>query len=119
MVRLALANTRMKDFFDIFGLAEARTFDGDTLRLAVAATFGRRQTSLPIEIPVALTAEFAENAQKRHQWDAFVRRTRRSDLADLTPVVEVLAGVLWPVLEAARRGELWLHMWKPGGPWKK
>lgn len=118
-MRLALANTRMKDFFDIFGLAEARAFDGDTLRLAVAATFARRQVALPSEAPLALTAEFAEHPQKRRQWEAFVRRTRRSDLADLTPVVEVLAGFLWPVLEAARKGELWLHKWKPGGPWKK
>lgn len=30
MVRLALANSRMKDFFDIHGLAETRTFDGET-----------------------------------------------------------------------------------------
>jgi hypothetical protein len=32
----------MKDFFDIHRLAETRTFDGETMRLAVAATFTRR-----------------------------------------------------------------------------
>jgi Nucleotidyl transferase AbiEii toxin, Type IV TA system len=42
MVRLALANSRMKDFFDIHRLAATRTFDGETMRLAVAATFARR-----------------------------------------------------------------------------
>ena len=42
IVRLALANSRMKDFFDIHRLAETRTFDGETMRLAVAATFTRR-----------------------------------------------------------------------------
>ena len=118
MVPLALANSRMKDFFDIFGLAETRTFDGETMRLAVAATFARRRLRSPANAPRA-HREFAEHPQKRRQWAAFVRRTRRPDLADLTPVVEVLAGFLWPVLEAARKGELWLHKWKPGGPWKK
>lgn len=39
MVRLALANSRMKDFFDIHRLAETRAFGGETMRLAVAATF--------------------------------------------------------------------------------
>jgi hypothetical protein len=117
MVRLALANTRMKDFFDIFGLAEARAFEGDALRLAVAATFARREVELPSEMPLALTAEFAENPQKRLQWQAFVRRTRRPELVDLTSVVDVLAGFLWPVLRAAARDESWLHSWEPGGPW--
>ena len=67
MVRLALANSRMKDFFDIHGLAITRPFDGDTLRLALAATFERRQTPLPSEIPLALTKEFGDDRQKGRQ----------------------------------------------------
>jgi hypothetical protein len=119
MVRLALANTRMKDFFDILGLSEARAFDGDTLRLAVAATFARRQVALPSEMPLALTAEFSEHPQKRLQWAASVRRTRHPERVDLTSVVDVLAGFLWPVLRAAARDESWLHLWEPGGHWKR
>jgi len=53
MVRLALANSRMKDFFDIWRLAMSRPFDGETFRLAISATFERRQTPLP-----SLTDEF-------------------------------------------------------------
>jgi len=41
MVRLALANSQMKDFLDIHRLAETRSFDGETLRLAIAATFAK------------------------------------------------------------------------------
>jgi hypothetical protein len=55
MVRLALANSRMKDFFDIHRLAETRTFDGETMRLAVAATFTRRGIEIPDERPLSLT----------------------------------------------------------------
>lgn len=47
MVRLALANSRMKAFFDIHRLAETRAFDGETMRLAVAAKFTRRGTEIP------------------------------------------------------------------------
>ena len=53
-----LANSRMKDFFDIRRLAMSRPFDGETLRLAIGATFERRQTPLPSDPPLALTTEF-------------------------------------------------------------
>jgi hypothetical protein len=119
MVRLALANSRMKDFFDIHRLAEARTFDGETMRLAVAATFARRRIDIPTERPLALTSEFAENAQKRVQWAAFVRRTRRPDLHDLSAVITALDRFLWPVLQAATRREPWVHRWSNGGPWQQ
>jgi predicted nucleotidyltransferase component of viral defense system len=117
MVRLALANSRMKDFFDIHRLAVTRTFDGDTMRLAVAATFTRRGIAIPGERPIALTSEFAENAQKRVQWAAFVRRARRSELADLSSIIGTLDRFLWPVLQAAARGEPWPHKWS-NSAWK-
>jgi hypothetical protein len=119
MVRLALANSRMKDFFDIHRLAATRTFDGDTMRLAVAATFTRRDIEIPDERPLALTSEFADDAQKKIQWAAFVRRARRPDLADLSAIIATLDRFIWPVLQAAARGEPWPRVWSNGGPWKE
>jgi len=118
MVRLALANSRMKDFFDIHRLVETRTFNGDTMRLAVAATFTRRGIEIPGERPLALTNEFAEDAQKKVQWTAFVRRARRPELADLSAIIATLDRFLWPVLQAAARGEPWPHVWS-NGAWKE
>jgi Nucleotidyl transferase AbiEii toxin, Type IV TA system len=119
MVRLALANSRMKDFFEINRLAETRTFDGETMRLAVAATFTRRDIEIPSQCPLALTSEFADNPQKQVQWVAFVRRTRRPELDDLSPIIATLDRFLWPVLQAAARGEPWPRMWSNGGPWRE
>lgn len=119
MVRLALANSRMKDFFDIHRLAETRTFDGETMRLAVTATFTRRGVDIPTERPLALTSEFAEDAQKKVQWAAFVRRTRRPDLHDLSAIIAALDRFLWPLLQAAARGKPWPVTWSNGGPWKE
>jgi hypothetical protein len=119
MVRLALANSRMKDFFDIHRLAETRTFDGETMRLAVAATFARRGIEIPAERPLALTSEFAGDAQKKIQWTAFVRRARRPELADLSAVVATLDRFLWPVLQAAAQGKPWPCTWSNGGPWRE
>jgi predicted nucleotidyltransferase component of viral defense system len=119
MVLLALANSRMKDFFDIHQLAETRTFEGETLRRAIAATFERRGIEVPTEPPLALRREFGDNAQKRVQWAAFVRRTRRPDLRDLPAVVAALERFLWPVLQAASRRERWQQLWSNGGPWRE
>jgi hypothetical protein len=109
----------MKDFFDIHSLAHTRPFDGETMRLAVAATFTRRGIEIPGERPLALTSEFADNAQKKIQWAAFVRRTRRPELDDLSAIIAALDRFLWPVLQAAARGEPWPPMWSSGGPWKE
>jgi predicted nucleotidyltransferase component of viral defense system len=119
MVLLGRANSRMKDFFDIHQLAETRTFDGETLRQAIAATFERRGIEVPTERPLGLTEEFADNAQKQVQWAAFVRRTRRPDLRDLAVVVATLDRFLWPVIRAATRRESWPHQWSNGGPWRE
>jgi hypothetical protein len=117
MVRLAVANSRMKDFFDIYGLAEIRTFDGESMRLALAATFERRRIEIPREHPLALTFEFSEDPQKMIQWAAFVRRTARPALTDLSVIVSALERFLWPALQAARRKEPWQRTWTNGGPW--
>ncbi len=118
MVRLGLANSRMKDFFDIHELAATHAFDGDILRRAFAATFARRGTAIPAARPLALTAEFAGNPQKQAQWTPFVRRTRRPELGELQRIVEFLDAFLWPVLEAAAGGERWPYWWFHGGPWE-
>jgi hypothetical protein len=119
MVRLALANSRMKDFFDIHRLAETGTFDGETMRLAVAATFARRGIEIPSERPLALTSEFADDRQKKVQWAAFVRRARQPELADLSAIMATVDRFLWPVLQAAARGKPWPRVWSNGGPWKE
>jgi len=109
----------MKDFFDIQRLAETRTFDGESMRLALAATFARRRTTIPVERPLALTPEFADEPQKRVQWVAFVRRTQRPELSDLSAIVGTLERFLWPALQAARREEPWRRTWASGGRWSE
>jgi predicted nucleotidyltransferase component of viral defense system len=51
MVALGLANTRLKDFYDIWMLAQAYEFNDDRLAQAIAATFARRKTIIPTERP--------------------------------------------------------------------
>ena len=72
MVVLGRANSRMKDFYDIWILTKTFDFRSDRLARAIAATFARRQTAIPLSRPDALTPDFAEDPLKQRQWAAFV-----------------------------------------------
>lgn len=73
MVLLGRANSRMKDFYDIWILAKSYSFEDDRLPRAIAATFERRKTAIPVEVPDALTPAFSSDPSKQKQWNAFVR----------------------------------------------
>lgn len=76
IVVLGIANSRMKDYFDLLMLVREGALDKKSLGQAIAATFKRRSTPLPAEMPLGLSAEFAQDAQKRAQWAAFLTRNR-------------------------------------------
>jgi predicted nucleotidyltransferase component of viral defense system len=101
MVMLGRANSRMKDFYDIWVLSRASEFNDNRLARAIAATFARRKTEIPTELPDALTHAFATDAAKMQQWNAFV-----SDVAfqpgALADVVKDLGTFLMPHATAAR-----------------
>ena len=68
MVVLGARNSRMRGFFDVYSLATRRSFDGDRLVDAIAATFERRKTSIPESSPIALTRGFAA-IDGKHRYD--------------------------------------------------
>ncbi len=111
MVDLGIANTRMKDFYDIWLLADAIAFERPVLANAVRSTFLRRGTPLPTGgPPLALTEEFAANPEKARQWQAFLSRTGLDEVPALDSLVDVLQRFLLPVL---RDDEGDRHQWDP------
>jgi hypothetical protein len=118
MVTLGMANSRMKDFYDLWLLARSSAFDGETLCQALRATFGRRQIPLPTAIPLALTPTFAEDTVKQTQWTAFLRKSHlEADGAALASVVAFLRMFLLPPVYAAAQGGPYRASWPLGGPW--
>lgn len=101
MVALGRANSRMKDFYDIWVLSRSFTFDDDRLAQAIAATFARRKTPIPTELPDALTPAFAADEQKQRQWRAFVEDLSM-DPGELSDVVGELSAFLMPHTTVAR-----------------
>ena len=119
LVILDMANTRLKDFLDIWMLAHGRSFEGPVLAEAIEATFQRRRTPLPTETPVGLTQAFAEAQDKKTQWASYVKKSRvHGDVPTLTDATTLLSGFLMPVVEAIHAKVEFSLIWLPGGPWK-
>lgn len=102
MVDLGRANSRMKDFYDIWLLARTYEFKDDALARAIAATFARRKTGIPDAPPDALTAVFAQDPAKIQQWNSFVENVAFTP-GPLTEVIADLAAFLMPHAVEARR----------------
>jgi predicted nucleotidyltransferase component of viral defense system len=100
MVMLGRANSRMKDFYDIWILSRSFDFSDDRLARAIAATFERRETPIPTDLPDGLTNAFAKDEQKQRQWRAFVEGVAHNP-GDLTNVIAEIAAFLMPHAIAA------------------
>jgi len=120
MVRLGIANSRMKDFYDIWILLREFHFEGTTFCNAIQTTFESRKTPLPETIPLALTSEFSKDPAKRGQWRAFSSRARLRIVADdLESVIGQISSFLFPPTEALVKGKQLKAFWPAGGPWRE
>lgn len=111
IVSLGIANSRMKDFYDLWMIAQTFAFEGDDLAEAIRRTFERRRTPLPEQVPSGLSDSFA--LERETQWQAFLARDRlEAAPASLAQVIDDLRAFLQPVLTRAE-----VASWPPGGPW--
>jgi hypothetical protein len=118
MVKLGMANSRMKDFYDLWELSRRFDFEGSTLMAAIQATFQRRATAFPLGTPLSLSSEFYDAPSKRTQWTAFLRKSGlRSET--LGEVVAHISTFLLPVISAIQKVEPFDLRWTAGGTWEE
>ena len=117
LTSLGMLNSRMKDYFDLWILAKHSDFDGLILSRAVAATFERRRTAVPTGVPIGLSDEFVNDAQKGKQWQGFLRKNAL-DPMPLATVVADLRDFLMPVLAAIAAGGSHDYPWRSGAGWQ-
>ena len=103
MVDLGMVNSRMKDYYDLWIINRAFEIDRARLAGAISATFARRSTMIPEEVPDGLSQAFADDPEKRQQWEGF-KRGLGIDPGPLEGVVGELVAYLMPAATAARDG---------------
>jgi hypothetical protein len=72
IIRLGFANTRMKDFYDIWLLIQQFDFDQNELREIIQQVLKNRGTVLETS-PIAFLESFYGNQIKKDKWNAFLR----------------------------------------------
>ena len=116
MVALGEINSRMKDFYDIWILANQFEFDGELLQKAIEQTFEYRETPLPTNIPAALTESFSE--QKRIQWTNFLHRIDQTEsMEEFAKVIGVLQKFLLPPTQASAGLHKFTEIWQKENGW--
>jgi predicted nucleotidyltransferase component of viral defense system len=70
VVKLALVNTRMKDFYDLWTILREHEIQPGKLSIAIDEVFANRKT--PLKPPIAFTAEFYSNKETQQRWNNFL-----------------------------------------------
>lgn len=86
---LGMANSRMKDYFDLWILLSEDTLDPREMKRAIDATFKRRKLAMPAVVPEGLSEGFATDTIKQVQWRAFLNKNRLGE-QELSHVVRRL-----------------------------
>jgi Nucleotidyl transferase AbiEii toxin, Type IV TA system len=119
MVKLGIANSRMKDFHDLRSLAELFAFEGKILSEAIRRTFERRKTPMPaVETPIIFTSEFFDNEAKKGQWNAFVSKNKQYvPPMTLQEVVAAIERFVMLLVRAKADDDMERWNWPARGPW--
>jgi len=93
IISLGMANSRMKDYFDLWVILRDAELDRNILVQAVEATLNRRGTRKPSGVPIGLSEQFSSDRQKLMQWTAFINRNQLT-AASLEQTVQELRTAL-------------------------
>ena len=115
MVMLGIANSRMKDFYDIRVIAHTMILDGNVLAQAVKATFETRKTAISTEGLTLFGDEFKQDTGKSIQWNAFLNKNNITDEADFSDVVTEIQGFIEPIHQSISENRSFTMQWLPDG----
>jgi hypothetical protein len=119
IVILGDANSRIKDYYDLYQLPRALDFHGPTLVRAIRHTFACRATTIPAKPLDGLRDTFSRDGIHTNQWRAFLAKNQLEvGDADFSHVVAGIRRFAQPVLDAAREAGPFERHWPAGGPWQ-
>ena len=96
MIELSEANSRMKDFYDVYTLLLNNKIDKTELENAIKITFRTRNTVYS-ENHSVFNDEFYTNADRLTQWNAFKRKAKITDNLTFETVLKKMKLELEPI----------------------
>lgn len=111
IVNLMEATGRMKDFYDIYYLANSFEFEGVKLQHAVKATLSTRGTSYRKD-SVIVIKRLIGDTDINNRWKNFCKKILKYDL-DFDSVIGLLVEFIDPPFQALIEGEEFPSIWNP------
>lgn len=119
MVKLALLNSRMKDFYDIWLMMRQFNFNGAQLAEALRKTFEHRKTSFPQDRPLFAEEIYDEKSDRQTLWKAFLKKGDIKHTPEkLSAIAREIEEFLIRPLDAIKKDRKFNKIWKASGPWK-
>lgn len=94
-------NSRMKDYFDMYRIFLAHSFDENELSEAISATFENRST-LYVGNHEFFTEQFGKDVNLNQQWDNYARKIN-VDLTSFGDVHKLISEILLPYWERLKQ----------------
>ena len=91
----AEANSRMKDFYDLYTILHGGKYDSEILSEAINATFENRQT-VYTDNNIVFSHDFANNTDLNTRWNSFVNKLKLQQKLTFPEVVSFLQTKLDP-----------------------
>ena len=102
-------SSRMKDYYDIYYIANKFDFDGEVLTEALRKTFSNREHSFTLE-QFDQVMSFADDAAMQKKWKAFVRKIN-TKTDDYSTVLKTIKMFLTKPFEATVEGKAFTGNW--------
>ncbi len=116
MVDRGLANTRMKDYYDLAVLSRTQELDGDELIASLRATFANRGRPMPTAWAPGLDALPTDDRQTA-MWKGFLAEIRQPAFASLPEAIAEISRLLTEPLRHVESTGLFGKRWQAGGGW--
>lgn len=101
MILLSLANSRMKDFFDVYRILVTNRVDDEILPDAIKSTFTNRKTGYRENHPL-FTDEFFASKDRQSFWNGFLRKIKYPESIDFQTVGLLIRERLQPYWKSLR-----------------
>ncbi len=110
IVSLGKANSRMKDFYDLYALSCSFDFQGEILQEAIKETFVNRKATY--DTLVAFEPSFAVDPKRKTMWTSFLKAKNIKGELAFDHVINEIQSFLFPIVEAIKAKSPFNGVWK-------
>ena len=95
MIDRGLANSRMKDFYDVYSILSSHMLNNEILSEAMVSVFNNRNTGYYEDHPL-FNGEFKNDSVKQVQWNSFMKKMKYNGILTLGDAVDRITEELLP-----------------------